>query len=93
MDARGYLVNHSERTLPEPTIGPEQAAQSLSPMLEVQSQRLALIPSSGQKETLCYEFVCTSHTGDRVLCYRNCVTGAEEQLLLLLETPGGVLTK
>lgn len=93
MDARGYLVNHSERTLPEPAISPEQAAQSLSPMLEVQSQRLALIPSSGQKETLCYEFVCTSPTGDRVLCYRNCVTGAEEQLLLLLETPGGVLTK
>jgi spore germination protein len=93
MDARGYLVNHTERTLPEPAISPEQAAQSLSPVLEVQSQRLALIPSSGQNETLCYEFVCTSPTGDRVLCYLNCLTGAEEQLLLLLETPGGVLTK
>ena len=89
LDARGYLVNHHQRQLPSPQLSPEQAQQMLSPLLTVDSVRPALIPTSGKNEAAVYEFFCTSSTGDRVLCYINTATGAEEQLLLLVQTPNG----
>ena len=93
LDARGYLVNHHQRQLPSPQLSPEQAQQSVSPLLTVDSVRPALIPTSGKNEAAVYEFFCTSSTGDRVLCYVNTATGAEEQLLLLVQTSNGTLTK
>ena len=93
LDARGYLVNHHQRQLPSPQLSPEQAQQMLSPLLTVDSVRPALIPTSGKNEAAVYEFFCTSSTGDRVLCYVNTATGAEEQLLLLVQTSNGTLTK
>ena len=93
LDARGYLVNHHDRTIAEPTLTVEQAQESLSDALTVDSVRPALIPSSGQNEVATYEFLCSSTTGDRILAYINSQTGAEEQLLILLQTPNGTLTK
>ena len=93
LDARGYLVNHTDRTFEAPALTVEQARQSVSSVLTVESTRLALIPTSGQNEVLTYEFLCSSSTGDKVLCYVDTQTGAEEQLLILLQTPNGMLTK
>lgn len=93
LDARGYLVNHHDRTIAEPALTVEQAQESLSDALTVDSVRPALIPSSGQNEVATYEFLCSSATGDRILVYINSQTGAEEQLLILLQTPNGTLTK
>ena len=93
LDARGYLVNHHDRTLQSPSITVEQAQQSLSDILTVDNTRLALIPTSGQNEVCVYEFLCTSPTGDRILSYINTQTGAEEQILILMQTPNGTLTK
>ena len=93
LDARGYLVNHHDRTIAEPALPVEQAQESLSDALTVDSVRPALIPSSGQNEVATYEFLCSSATGDRILTYINSQTGAEEQLLILLQTPNGTLTK
>ena len=93
LDARGYLVNHHDRTIAEPALTVEQAQESLSDALTVDSVRPALIPSSGQNEVATYEFLCSSATGDRILAYINSQTGAEEQLLILLQTPNGTLTK
>lgn len=172
-DARGYISNHQTRELPAPQITAEQAAQSLSPLLAVDSVRLALIPTSGKNEVLTYEFQthaidgspvsddneggavaagasgadqstdgagtgnpgggtqsgtgagdkansenqkraaggnqkladegAITYSGERaktqdsqpqrLLVYVNVETGAEEQIFLLLETPGGVMTK
>ena len=60
------------------------------------SERLALIPTSGQNEVLTYEFQTRAGEGDdaqKILVYVNASTGAEEQILLLLETPEGTMTK
>ena len=68
----------------------------MSPSLTVLSQRLALIPTSGQNEVLTYEFQTRAGEGDdaqKILVYVNASTGAEEQILLLLETPEGTMTK
>lgn len=94
-DARGYLMNHKDRTLETPLLTGTQAAQSVSPMLKITSNRLALIPTSGQNEVLTYEFTCAAldNPQQQVLVYVNAATGAEENILLLIHTPGGTLTK
>ncbi len=92
-DARGYWVNHQERSLAEPAISMEQAREVLSPQLTVKSSRLALIPTDGEKEALCWEFNCEGTAGDSVLVYVNAATGAEQEILLLIEDDDGVLTR
>lgn len=92
LDARGYLMNHHQRTLPAPSVTAQQAAALLSPALTAQSHRLALIPSAGQQERLCYEFLCTGRPERQVLVYLNAATGAEEDLLLLEIGENGTLT-
>ena len=50
-----------------------------------------MIPTAGLNEVLCYEFQCSSQSGDRVMVYINVETGLEEQILILLMTDGGIL--
>ena len=92
-DARGYINNHRERALEPPAITEEEALASVNPSLTILSSRVALIPTSGQNEVLTYEFLAQSEGGQKLLTYINAATGAEEQILLLIETPGGTLTK
>ncbi len=92
-DARGYLVNHKERALPAPALTATEAARSLSKQLTLNKSRLALIPTEGEQEKLCWELDCEGSAGDHVLVYVNVQTGAEEQILLLLEDEDGTLTK
>lgn len=92
-DARGYWVNHQQRSLAEPAISVEQARKVLSPQLTAESSRLALIPTDGENEALCWEFRCEGTAGDHVMVYINAATGAEQQILLLIEDEDGVLTK
>ena len=92
LDARGYLMNHHVRNLPTVSVTQAEAAGLLSPLLRVESCRLALIPSAGQQERLCYEFLCRGRQDRRVLVYLNAATGAEEDLLLLQIGQNGTLT-
>lgn len=92
-DGRGYINNHYQRTLSAPAISQEQAQQSLNPRLEVQSVRTALIPTSGKGEVLTYEFTTRSKDGQQILVYVNAANGEEEQILILIQTPNGTLTK
>lgn len=92
-DARGYLVNHQARSFDAPKLSQEQAAAVLSPELTVESCKLALIPTPGKNEVLTYEFRAMGSAGDHVLVYVNANTGAEEQILILIEDESGVLTK
>ena len=92
-DARGYLVNHKERTFTGPQLTEQQAREKLSPSLTVESAKLALIPTQGQNEVFVYEFKCVGTAGDDVLVYINANTGTEEQILILLENENGALTK
>ena len=92
-DARGYLNNHRQRQLDPPALTPQQAAASVSPLLSIQSSRLVVIPTDGQNERFCYEFLASGDGGQQLLVYVNAATGAEENLLLLIQTPNGTLTK
>ena len=90
-DAAGFWMNHHDRALAAPALGEGEAAESLSPLLEVEGARLAVIPTPGLDEVLCWEFSCKAGDGTRVLSYINAATGMEEQLYLLQEDGHGVL--
>ncbi len=90
-DATGYIMNHKSRKLPKLKISLTAAKALLSPVLKVQKESLALIPTDEAGEALCYEFKCTAKDGKNVIDYFNVATGVEEQLFILLKTPGGTL--
>ena len=85
-------MNHQEREFSAPMLTDTTAKEILSPSLTVQSQNMAVIPTSGMNEAYCYEFLCEGREGQKVLVYINSATGAEEQVLILIESDNGVLT-
>ncbi len=92
-DARGFLINHEERSFSSPKISVQSAKENLSHALTVESVRLTNIPTDRGSEKYCYEFKCKGVKNDDVLVYINCDSGNEEQILMLIYGDGGTLTK
>ena len=91
LEAGGYLTNHTERTVPDLS---NAAAATLSPAAEPISTKACLIPKKDGKEVFCIENHCKNKsTGQEVLIYTNAETGKEEDILLLLYSDNGTLTK
>lgn len=90
-DSTGYLMNHHTRDLPAVKLTQVQAQAKLNPDLTVQKTSLAIIPTSGGGEAYCYEFRTISKDKQQVIDYFNTQTGAEQQVLILKSTPGGML--
>ncbi len=93
LDARTYLMNHTEREIGEVGENKDEARQKLHKGLTVISEKTAVIPAAGQKEHLCYEFHCKDSANQEVLVYIDCRTGAEREILLLTYSDGGVLAQ
>lgn len=91
-NSSGYLMNHTQRDV-TPVISEGQARGSVSPRLTAEPGKLCVIPTSGKNEVLCYEFLCTAENGQHVLVYVNAANGSEEQILLLMESDQGILTR
>lgn len=91
-EAAGYLTNHQKRQFPEKVISIKECEKSISPYLKCTTRSKALIPTAGGKEAYCYEYKCKSEDGKNVLVYFNARTGAEEQILILIESEDGTLT-
>ena len=91
MEARGYLMSHHSRTLPRPVISAEKGRAILSDRLEILAEGLALIPTGGQYEILCREYICRDADGSHVIVYVNAETGQEENIFFLVEDENGTL--
>lgn len=91
MEARTYLSNHTKRDIPEPKISMEEARKKINGKMEVLSSGLAIIPTNYKKEIFCYEFKGKLNDKD-FLVYINAETGEEEDILMIIDTPNGVLT-
>lgn len=92
-ESAGYLMNHIRRENLSPAVAKEDAEDAVSSELQIKSSRLTLIPTEGQYEKLCWEFLCKTADGDQCLVYVGAQSGQEEQILLLLEDESGALTK
>ncbi len=92
-EARGFLMNHHRREIPSKLHSATEAKAKLNPHMEVQNVSLAIIPSGGQQERLCYEFHVLGEKKEELLVYIHAETLTEENILLLLKTDGGTLTK
>lgn len=93
LDARNYLMSHSERALSSPRLTKQKAEKLILPTLTVLDSRLAVIPLDTGKEAFCYELRCTDEDKKELLIYINALTGRQEDLLILLYSDGGILTK
>ncbi len=91
-ESKGYLMAHQDtRKLPQINLSEDEARQRVNPRLNIDSSRLTVIPLESKREVLCYEFK-GSFEERNFLIYINAETGKEEKILLLLETPNGILT-
>ncbi len=93
VEAGGYLANHYNRTISTPKYSMDEARNSLSPALKINSAKRCIIPSSGNMEKHCYEFNCTGVDNEEILVYVNVENLQEERILLVIKTDGGTLTK
>ncbi len=92
-DARGYIMNHTDRPPVQSKISADEAKMSVSDYLTVMSTRLAVIPTDYQTEKTAYEFHCKTPDEQEVLVYIDVLTAKEDDILLLLYSDGGILTK
>lgn len=92
VEATNYLNSHKEkREIPDIKIGPRQVLEKVNKSLEIKGLDIAIIPTEWNSELLCYEI--KGRTGDNdFLVYINAVTGKEEDILLIVNTPNGTLT-
>ncbi len=91
-DARGYITNHRERTLPADIISKTDGLKAVSPKLSVESVSTAIIPTAAGKEVFCYEYKCRGQENEHILAYVDAVSGEAVKLLILLESENGSLT-
>lgn len=91
VECRGYIFNHKLREDITPIISENVARQSITSTMEIENIRLAIIPTDAGNEVLTYEIkgIVDKKT---FLIYINAKTGVEENVLILLETEGGILT-
>lgn len=91
VECAGYIFNHHERANFLPNISESEARSVLNEFTQVKSSGIAIIPNEINEEVLTYEFKGVVEERE-YLIYINAITGAEEQVLIILNTPGGKLT-
>ena len=92
VETSGYLNSHETRKISKVKISKEEAKKTLNKNLEIFSERLAIIPTEWKTELLCWEFKGKVDNTD-FLVYINVENGREENILVIIDTPNGTLTK
>ena len=95
LEANGFLMNNKVRDTGPVNITPQQAVENIPPRLLTDSAKLCVIPTDGLNEILCYEV--KGHIGKEkdkkdFLVYINAATGAQEKVLVLIDSENGTLT-
>lgn len=87
MEALAYVLNHTDRNLPDAEISKDNAQDKLMSGFEVEGERMCLIPFEGD-EMLCYEFFGTFGGNDYYI-YIDANTGDEVQIFTVVGTQQG----
>ena len=91
IETTGYLNSHYERNIPVAKITKEKAKENLNKNLQIESEGMAIIPTEFKTEIFCWEFKGKVDDTE-FLVYINAETGAEEDILVIKNTPNGTLT-
>jgi len=91
MESKAYLAAHMKRNIPVPKITMEKAKSQINAKMNLLSSGLAIIPTNYKTENFCYEFKGNIN-GKDFLVYINAENGREEDVLMIVNTPNGVLT-
>lgn len=90
-ESAGYLFSHEIRKIQAPAISQEEAMKHLNTSLNLKKSGMAIIPKDNKTEVLTYEFKGTIDDREFIV-YINAETGREEDILIILNTPNGILT-
>jgi len=90
-ESKGYLSSHTERNIPTPKITEEEARSKINHRMQVLSSGLAIIPTNYKTEIFVYEFKGKLNDKDFIV-YINAENGREEDVLMIINTPNGILT-
>lgn len=86
-----YLMNHKIRDIPDFGITPEEAIKNT--VAQVKKVSAAVIPTDAGSEKYTYELLCEDTDGQQILIYKDIKTGEEADILILLYSDNGTLTK
>lgn len=90
MESKGYLNSHSERNIEEPKVSLQEARKIINKRMEVLSEGLAIVPTDWSTEVLTYEFKGKVEDNNFIV-YVNANTGKEQNVFIIIDTPGGML--
>lgn len=93
VEATGFIMNHRKRSGWEGKYNAIECKKSLSKLLTVKSVNKCIILSEGQNEIQCYEFICKGEKGEDILVYINAKNKQEANILKIIETDAGTLTR
>jgi len=91
VETGGYTYNHVNRDNLLPKLSIEDAEKKVNKSIKIESKNLALIPTESKRELLVYEFKGAIEQ-KKCIVYINALTGEEENILMIIETPNGTLT-
>ena len=89
-EAQNYAINHKDRVLSAPSLGATEARELLDPRLNVNTQKLCVMPLDYGGEVFAYEFNC-EYMGATYYVYINANYGDEEKILKVVYTNEGSL--
>ncbi len=90
-ESADYLMNHKERDIPPFGITPEKAMENT--IGSITKVSAAVIPEKNGNERYTYELLCEDTDGQHILVYKDIETGEEVDILILLYSDNGTLTK
>lgn len=94
LEAKGFITNHYNRSIEDFSFTEKEARAEVSRYLQIKSTKRCVIPKENGKEIPCWEVLTQSaETGEDALIYVNAKTGEEEDIMLLLYSDNGTLTK
>ena len=91
LNATDYVMNHHDRELAAPEISQHEAEKTISSDLNAKCSGRAVIHSPGMREVQCYEFLCKTEDGRKMLIYCDTETGSQCKLTLIHESDDGVV--
>lgn len=92
-EATDYIMNHKTRNIPPFEVTPQEVCENVISLLTVEKVSAAVIPTDSGSEKYVYELLCSGDDGQDILVYKDITTGKEEDILILLYSDNGTLTK